>query len=225
MAAFAQDLERYLRGDPVLARPDSAWYRLRKFASRNRRCCAPLASRSSPPPRSALATSSTCRENTANRLRARSSCLRMPSRSGRFPARRPRAMSTAYREYLQARSLMLRPTEENLHEILRLAESATTRDPQFAHAFSLLGGVNVLFLDIGYTRPNALDLGEAAALRARALNPAIPARMQRSAASLRTAANGCSRGRVQTRVRTRRSNRDVCARVTRKRCCFGGTSR
>ena len=36
MAAFAQDLERYLRGDPVLARPDSAWYRLRKFASRNR---------------------------------------------------------------------------------------------------------------------------------------------------------------------------------------------
>ncbi len=34
--AFAQDIERYLRGDPVLARPDGAFYRLRKFAARNR---------------------------------------------------------------------------------------------------------------------------------------------------------------------------------------------
>ena len=34
--AFAQDIERYLRGDPVLARPDGALYRLRKFAARNR---------------------------------------------------------------------------------------------------------------------------------------------------------------------------------------------
>ena len=35
-AAFADDLERYLRNDPVLAQPDSAGYRLRKFAARNR---------------------------------------------------------------------------------------------------------------------------------------------------------------------------------------------
>jgi eukaryotic-like serine/threonine-protein kinase len=35
-AALADDLERYLRGDPVLAQPDSTSYRLRKFASRNR---------------------------------------------------------------------------------------------------------------------------------------------------------------------------------------------
>ncbi|HMN43980.1 MAG TPA: serine/threonine-protein kinase [Povalibacter sp.] len=35
-AAFADDLERYLRNDPVLAQPDSASYRLRKFAARNR---------------------------------------------------------------------------------------------------------------------------------------------------------------------------------------------
>jgi eukaryotic-like serine/threonine-protein kinase len=35
-AAFADDLDRYLRGDPVVARPDSAGYRLRKFAFKHR---------------------------------------------------------------------------------------------------------------------------------------------------------------------------------------------
>ena len=36
MQALADDLERFLRGEPVLARRDSTWYRLRKFAARNR---------------------------------------------------------------------------------------------------------------------------------------------------------------------------------------------
>ncbi|HEY4368527.1 MAG TPA: protein kinase [Steroidobacteraceae bacterium] len=35
-AALADDLESYLRGDPVLARPDSTWYRLSKFSRKNR---------------------------------------------------------------------------------------------------------------------------------------------------------------------------------------------
>jgi len=35
-AAFADDFDRYLRGDPVVARPDSASYRLRKFAVKHR---------------------------------------------------------------------------------------------------------------------------------------------------------------------------------------------
>jgi serine/threonine-protein kinase len=34
--AFADDVERYLRGRPVAAQPDSAWYRLRRFVGRNR---------------------------------------------------------------------------------------------------------------------------------------------------------------------------------------------
>ena len=34
--AFAQDIERHLRGEPVLARPDRTGYRLRKFVGRNR---------------------------------------------------------------------------------------------------------------------------------------------------------------------------------------------
>jgi serine/threonine protein kinase len=33
--ALAQDLERYLRGEAVLAQPQSTWYRVRKFARRN----------------------------------------------------------------------------------------------------------------------------------------------------------------------------------------------
>lgn len=34
--AFAQDLQRYLAGEAVLAQPDSAWYRARKLVQRNR---------------------------------------------------------------------------------------------------------------------------------------------------------------------------------------------
>jgi serine/threonine-protein kinase len=33
---FAQDIGRYLRGEPVQARPASAWYRIAKFAARNK---------------------------------------------------------------------------------------------------------------------------------------------------------------------------------------------
>ncbi len=36
MDALADDLSRYLEGRPVLAQPDSTWYRLRKFVKRNR---------------------------------------------------------------------------------------------------------------------------------------------------------------------------------------------
>lgn len=36
VASFADDVRRYLHGEPVVARPDSAWYRLAKFARRNR---------------------------------------------------------------------------------------------------------------------------------------------------------------------------------------------
>src|SRR5262249_39071040 len=34
--AFAQDIQRYLDGRPVLAQPESAWYRSKKFVRRNR---------------------------------------------------------------------------------------------------------------------------------------------------------------------------------------------
>jgi len=34
--AFAQDIERHLSGQPVLARPESAWYRAKKFVLRNK---------------------------------------------------------------------------------------------------------------------------------------------------------------------------------------------
>src|SRR5215475_7624034 len=36
-SAFAADVQRYLRDEPVEACPPSAWYRLRKFARRHKR--------------------------------------------------------------------------------------------------------------------------------------------------------------------------------------------
>src|SRR5262249_50290176 len=36
-SAFAQDVQRYLADEPVLACPPSVWYRFRKFARRNKR--------------------------------------------------------------------------------------------------------------------------------------------------------------------------------------------
>jgi serine/threonine protein kinase len=41
--AFAEDVERYLQGRTVLARPDSAWYRWSKWVARNRIACATAA--------------------------------------------------------------------------------------------------------------------------------------------------------------------------------------
>src|SRR5262249_41854519 len=35
-SAFARDVQRYLKDEPVLACPPSAWYRFRKFARRNK---------------------------------------------------------------------------------------------------------------------------------------------------------------------------------------------
>jgi len=174
MAVFAQDLERFLRGDPVLARPDSAWYRLRKFTSRNRTMLRAVG----------VAVGATAaigvgyvvhlsREHSSSTTRALELSADAISERA-LPRNIPTTDVTAYQEYLQARSLMLRPTEENLGEILRLAQSAITRDPNFGHAHSLLGGVNVLYMDIGYPRANALTLGEAPALRARALIPDHP---------------------------------------------------
>ena len=41
--AFAQDIERYLKGEALLARPESAWYRTRKFVLRNKLAVASVA--------------------------------------------------------------------------------------------------------------------------------------------------------------------------------------
>jgi serine/threonine protein kinase len=173
MAALAEDLERYVRGEPVFARPDSAWYRLRKFASRNRRLLRAVGTAVAVTGAIGVSVSLyQSREHTASTTRAvELSADAIAQRA--LPRSTPRDV-VAYREYLQARSLMLRPTEQNLLEIVRLAESATTRDPSFAHAYALLGGANVLFLDVGYARADALTIGETAARRALALDPKLP---------------------------------------------------
>jgi tetratricopeptide (TPR) repeat protein len=174
MAAFAEDLERYLRGDPVLAQPDSAVYRLRKFAARNRRVLrsvgAAVLVTGALGAGLAIYQSRQQAETTARALELSADAMAQRA----LPRTSPTRDLVAYREYLQARSLMLRPTEINLREILRLAESATTRDTEFAHAFALLAGANVLFLDVGFENPGALIRGESAARRAIELDSRLP---------------------------------------------------
>jgi tetratricopeptide (TPR) repeat protein len=175
MDALAQDLERYQRGEPVLAQRDSAWYRLRKFAHRNRRVLQAMAAGVGVA--GSVFTAFAIHQARQSDVAA----ARAVEMSADAMARRgvPRAATSrdvvGYREYLLARSLMPRPTEANLHEILRLANDAMKRDPGFAHAHALVAGANVLYLDIGYSNPGALARAEPIARRALELEPRLPA--------------------------------------------------
>ena len=106
----------------MLARRDSAWYRLRKFAARNRLVLRAVAaavavtvaiSAGLAIQRSRQQSAETARaiENSADNM-AQLAVPRTP----------PTKDVVAYREYLQARGLMVRPTEENLREVIRLTE-------------------------------------------------------------------------------------------------------
>jgi serine/threonine protein kinase/tetratricopeptide (TPR) repeat protein len=173
MDAFADDLDRYLRGVPVLARPDSAGYRLRKFTRRNRRTV--LAVAATLCIAAAAGWAFYLRQSSANDA-ARTAAIEesadaMARRSVPLEASRD---VEAYHDYLRARSLMLRSTDANLREILRLLQNATSRDPGFARAYSLMAGVHVLFLDLGYDHPEGLVRGEAIARQAIALDAKLP---------------------------------------------------
>ncbi len=186
-----QDLERYLRGEPVLARPDSAWYRLRKFASRNQRLLRAVG----------VAVAVTVaigigfvvhlsREHSASTARALE--LSADAIVGAVvPRTTPTRDVTAYREYLQARSLMLRPTEENLREIRaprrkrHHARSAVRARLLIARRASTC---------CSWTSASRAPTRSASArprpgARSRSI-PIFPARTRRSAASPRTVANG-----------------------------------
>jgi serine/threonine protein kinase/tetratricopeptide (TPR) repeat protein len=175
MSAAAADLERFLRGEPILARPDSLWYRARKFTGRNRRMLGAVAGTVG----LAIAVSIVVvvrqsRQHEADTTRAIAQAADDIAARG-VPTTTPTRDAIAYREYLKARSLMLRPTEANLHEILALSRSATTRDPLFAHAHALHAGANVLFLDIGFPpAADALVEGEKSARRALEIQPHLP---------------------------------------------------
>jgi tetratricopeptide (TPR) repeat protein len=173
MSALADDLERYLRGEPVRARPDGAWYRLGKLARRNRRTVAAVAVTLvlALAAGMALYLRQSTMHDAATAAAVDESADAMARRS--VPHDAPRDVA-AYHDYLRARSLMLRPTEDNLHEILRLAQNATSLDPAFAHAHALLAGANLLFMDLGYENPGALGRGDASARRALSLNPKLP---------------------------------------------------
>ncbi|MBC8028252.1 MAG: serine/threonine protein kinase [Steroidobacteraceae bacterium] len=174
MSAVADDIERFLRGEPILAKPDSLGYRARKFAERNRRMVVAVAGTIAVAIIVSLAiVIRQSRQHDVNTARAIAQAADAIAERLIPPTARTRD-PIAYREYLHARSLMLRPTEPNLREIVSLAQSATTRDPQFAHAHALLAGANVQFLDNGFSNPDALVKGDTSARRALALHPRLP---------------------------------------------------
>jgi len=174
MSDLASDLERHLRNEPLLARGDTTWYRLRKFAARNRFVLRAVAvavavtvavsvgfaiQRS----RQQSAETAQAIDNFSDKLTQQAVPLTPPTKD-----------VVAYREYLQARGIMIVPTEANLREVIRLTESATTRDPNFALAYAVLAGGNLMHLDNAYPRPQALALAEVAVKKALALDPTIP---------------------------------------------------
>ena len=174
MDALADDLDRYLRGAPVRARRDTSWYRLRKFAARNRRVLSAMTA-------AVVATVAIsvgfavhrARQQSAETARALEAFADNLAQSS-VPSSPPTRDVVAYREYLQARGIMIRPTPENLREVVRLTEDVTARDPNFAQAYAVLAGANIMFLDNGYARPDALARAESAVHKALALNPRHP---------------------------------------------------
>jgi tetratricopeptide (TPR) repeat protein len=174
MRALADDLERFQRGEPVLARRDSTWYRLRKFAVRNRLALRAVAATVAV----AVAVSAGLAVQRANRQSAENEQAVETFADNLSEISVPRTPPTkdlvAYREYLQARSLMIRPTEGNLREVIRLTQSAIDRDSKFTQAYAVLAGANIMHLDHGYARPDALALAESAVQKALALNPHHP---------------------------------------------------
>ena len=174
MQALADDLDRHLRGAPVLARRDSAWYRLRKFAARNR--FALRAAAAAVAVTVAISVGLAIQRSQQHKAETAAAIENYADNMAQLavPQTPPTKDVVAYREYLRARGLMVVPTEENLREAIRLTEDAIARDPQFARAFAVLAGVNLMYLDNGYSRPEALSLAEPAARRALALAPHHP---------------------------------------------------
>jgi tetratricopeptide (TPR) repeat protein len=164
----------YLRGAPVLARRDSAWYRFRKFAARNRFALrAASAAVAVTVAVSAGLAIQRSRQQKAETVAAIENYADTMAQLA-VPRTPPTKDVVAYREYLQARGLMIVPTEVNLREVMRLTEDAIARDPEFAQAYAVFAGANLMHLDHGYSRPEAITLAEPAARKALALNPHHP---------------------------------------------------
>ena len=78
----------------------------------------------------------------------------------------------AYELYLQARSLIVRSSAENLRTARELLQKATVRDPQFARAFALIGTAHINSFISGLSSdPQELVKAEQAARHALALDP------------------------------------------------------
>ena len=114
-------------------------------------------------------------EEIASAMLAAGLKTRLTAEQQRDLIRRPTIDGEAYDLYLQARYLTRRSTEDDLLRAIDLLRRATVRDPRYAQAYLMLGGVyEVLAID-GYQRPtDAWALASRYIRQGLALDPNLP---------------------------------------------------
>lgn len=162
--AFAQDLERHLRGEAVLAQPDSSWYRLGRTLRRHRLAFATTAIVAM-----ALAVGGGLALRQAQRAELAAQRQRVVTG---FAAALLRASQTAFHARADARY----PTPElALADSAALIEQRFTGEPELQA--ELLGAVARLFLDMGRPQLAAQQAGrQFEALQRAGASPAERAR-------------------------------------------------
>ena len=165
-AAFAEDLKRYLRNEPILARSESSWYRLRKFVSRNKVAVAVTALVT-------LAIVGSVAFAFVQMLEAR-----VQREQARFEARRASATSGFM-------SLMLSevgpggkalPMRELLDKGLAMLEKQYGEDPRFI--IQMLIGLSGRYMDIGEPEKELEALVRAEGLAYKLRDPELIAKVQ-----------------------------------------------
>ena len=91
------------------------------------------------------------------------------------PLRRHPPNLRAYAAYLEARDHWVRPTPESLTRVKQCLEHAIALDPEFALAYSLLGGHYTMLANLGF-RParEVIPLARAAEEEALRIDPSLP---------------------------------------------------